>query len=207
MQSLIVLGNPRLSDMQTRRKLGRLLELYFLTEDGNSPALPAEESTQTESGSGKGNTGERKRQLEWEGLGETNQSAKKQRTGDKAEYGGSPDQNQTTFCPILQRKVRAYWSLGPEATTEDAGASIRTSDCSLNPCNLSLRVWCVAAVPVIFGFLEFAKVLVLFIYSLCGCICLLLYIYIEGGWMEDMDKIIPGITWPCHLAGLVDVGR
>ena len=93
-----------------------------------------------------------------------NQSAKKQRTGDKAEYGGSPDQNQTTFCPILQRKVRAYWSLGPEATTEDAGASIRTSDCSLNPCNLSLRVWCFAAVPVIFGFLEFAKVLVLFIH-------------------------------------------
>lgn len=119
MHSLIVLGNPRLSDTQTCRKLGRLLELYFLTKDGNSPALPAEESTQTESGSGIRNTGERKRQLECEGLGET-QSAKKQRTGDKAEYGGSPDQNQTTFCPILQREVRAYWSLGPEATTEDA---------------------------------------------------------------------------------------
>ena len=105
--------------MQTRRKLRRLLELYFFDEDGNSPAQPAEEITQTESGSGKGKTGERKRQLECEGLRET-QSAKKQRTGDKAEYGGSPDQNHTTFCPILQREVRAYWCWGPEATTEDA---------------------------------------------------------------------------------------
>lgn len=40
-------------------------------------------------------------ELECEGLGET-QSAKKQRTGDKAEYGGNPE-----LAPLIARSIHA----------------------------------------------------------------------------------------------------
>lgn len=114
---LPLLGSPRLRDIPTRRKLERLLSLYFFAEDENPPAALLEGGVGQV---GPEKTGRTKRHVELEGLDETQPTKKKKQAGNKEEQHRTPSQSQTTFCPILQREVRAYWSLGPDMTSEDA---------------------------------------------------------------------------------------
>lgn len=114
---LSLLGSPRLRDIPTRHKLERLLSLYFFAEDENPPAALPERGIEQV---GPGKTGRTKRHVEPEGLDETQPTKKTKQTGNKEAQHRAPSQYQTTFCPILQREVRAYWSLGPHLTSEDA---------------------------------------------------------------------------------------
>lgn len=107
------LGNPRLgiANRETYLKLQQLYDLYFYDDDddGEYPALynklsdPAVQSEPIGDG--------QKRQFD---TPDDPHSAKRRQVPREEEGGDS------TFCPILQREVRAYWSLGPDVSAEEA---------------------------------------------------------------------------------------
>lgn len=113
------LGSARVSllDKDIRLKLERLRELYFFDEeDPSSPHNPLPHlAAQTGPHDRKG-----KRPLDDTMLNDS-QPTKKQRDSRQGDSGSSRySQGATTFCPVLQREVRACWSLGPEVSTEEA---------------------------------------------------------------------------------------
>lgn len=114
-----LLGSPRLLDKQTRVELGQLRDLYFFDEGVDSPHLFNKLVTQTESENGGKKHSGRKRQHD-DLIQSEPRSPKKQQGPQQGDCEVSYRQNETTFCPILQREVRAYWSLGPEVSTEEA---------------------------------------------------------------------------------------
>lgn len=114
-----LLGSPRLSDKQTRVQLEQLRDLYFFSEDESSTALRSELATQAEPENGGEKRGGKKRQHD-DSMPNDTRSTKQQRGHRQGDGGASNSQNATTFCPILQREVRAYWSLGPDVSTEEA---------------------------------------------------------------------------------------
>ncbi|KAE8388776.1 hypothetical protein BDV23DRAFT_158434 [Aspergillus alliaceus] len=116
---LLVLGSARLRSLpvQTRLELEKLRNLYFLDNEGDSPPLDnnfLNAVTQTPSDN-KG----KKRKLD-NTTPDKPPSPKKQQDAQQGEDGHSYNKGATTFCPILQKEVPAYWSLGPDVSTEEA---------------------------------------------------------------------------------------
>lgn len=118
---ILVLGGAgvRVLDRKTRQELEQLRDLYFLEDDEDSPPPPSKYPDLLAAATPDNR--DKKRQPSDVTLG-GGPSAKRQRG---AQQGGSTSDNRDTqeaktFCPILQREVRAYWSLGPEVSTEEA---------------------------------------------------------------------------------------
>ncbi|KAF5856470.1 hypothetical protein ETB97_007301 [Aspergillus alliaceus] len=116
---LLVLGSARLRSLpvQTRLELEKLRNLYFLDNEGDSPPLDnnfLDAVTQTPSDNKR-----KKRKLD-NTTPDKPPSPKKQQDAQQGEDGHSYNKGATTFCPILQKEVPAYWSLGPDVSTEEA---------------------------------------------------------------------------------------
>ncbi|RLL96045.1 hypothetical protein CFD26_100629 [Aspergillus turcosus] len=105
------LGSPRLGmrNPAAYHKLQRLYELYFCNNDNSSPLSNTLSDHPTQSG--------KKRQYG----DSTGEPHSKRHQGPQADSGSSS--RETTFCPTLQREVRAYWTLGPDVSAEEAGRS------------------------------------------------------------------------------------
>lgn len=106
-----ILGSARvrLLGEQTRLQLETLRNLYFLDEEE-----PRGNVTRTGSDSEQ-----RKREYD-DAESDEPRPSKKQRGLGLESGGDNYTQESTTFCTVLQREVRAYWSLGPEVTAGDA---------------------------------------------------------------------------------------
>jgi hypothetical protein len=102
------LGSPRLGmrNPTAHLKLLQLYKLYFYDNDNSSPLSNTLSDQATQSG--------KKRQY-GDSTGEPHSKRHQGPQGD----GGSSSQ-ETTFCPTLQREVRAYWTLGPDVSAEEA---------------------------------------------------------------------------------------
>jgi hypothetical protein len=132
-----ILGGAHLRSLerQTRLELEKLRNLYFFDEEDNSPP-PCNEllnsATQTHP-----NDEKKKRQVN-DIMPNNPQSPKKQRGTRQGKDRNSYNQGATTRCPILQRTVPAYWSLGPDVSTEEAvcrfAPIIARSLCLIQPC-------------------------------------------------------------------------
>lgn len=108
-RTFLLLGNGRLGMLEKheRFQLLRLHSLYFLEEDYLDTFVQYYTlATRTDS--------EKRKQSDNKWNEEP--PGKRRRTAQRFD----DDSLDTTFCPILQRQVHAAWTLGPNASTEDA---------------------------------------------------------------------------------------
>lgn len=129
----LALGCPRLRfvDRLVFLKLRKLYNICFF-EDENSFPLSNKLPDPQESQSGK------RREFTEVTPGGFPPSAKKTKTLQDREGKDSSGGNTTTFCPILQREVHACWSLGPDASTEEAVHQFGLNTRSLVICMLEV---------------------------------------------------------------------
>ncbi|KAL2824297.1 hypothetical protein BDW59DRAFT_173018 [Aspergillus cavernicola] len=116
---IVILGSARLRSLptQTRLELERLRNLYFLDEEeGLPPSHNGFLDTETQAPPGNKT---KKRQLD-DTTPDKFPSPKKHEDTQQGLDKHSYSKGATTFCPILQKEMPAYWSLGPDVSTEEA---------------------------------------------------------------------------------------
>lgn len=112
----LLLGGGRLEVLEKKERfqLQRLHALYFLEDDYWDTFLEYYLATKTDSIHNK------RKQFDETLLNEEPPDKKNRVTHYQGFGDDGNGRDATTFCPILQREVRTVWSLGPNASTEDA---------------------------------------------------------------------------------------